>query len=262
MGYSQATMSLRLQALEDKLGVRLLDRGPRDVRLTAAGRSLFPEIQTLVDMHDKLVGRLLTSPVVDATRIGVAEGCVASFLPRFMRELSNGRPQAQVDILCRTSSCLQQMVEARSLDLAVLILPAGKRSDLDLCRLELQWVASPEFTLDLQEPVPLVWHKKDTCFRVSGIAALESRRIAYRELLVGSDERVVQAAVEAGTAVTVMAEGNIPASLAPVNPQAGLPEPGGASVRLMESPGTQSEAGEAVKRMILEACRDAEPAAS
>ena len=45
LGFSQATMSLRIRVLEEKLGVRLLDRGPRNVQLTAAGRSLLPDVR-------------------------------------------------------------------------------------------------------------------------------------------------------------------------------------------------------------------------
>lgn len=258
MGLSQATMSLRLQALEEKLGVRLLERGPRDVRLTTAGRNLLPEVRALVDMHDKMIDRLSAPPVVRAIRLGVGEDCVASFLPRLMRDVSDDCSGVQLDVLCRTSSCLQRMIEARKLDLAVLILPGNARSGLDLCRPNLQWVASPGFALDLRLPVPLVWHEKDSCFRASGTAALEKSGISYREVLFGSDERVVQAAVEAGTAVTVMAEGTVRAPLKPLCPRSGLPRLGRASVRLLETPGTESEAAEAVKRKIVKACRGAE----
>lgn len=257
MGLSQATMSLRLQALEEKLGVRLLDRGPRDVRLTSAGRSLLPEVRALLDMHDRMVGRLSAPPVIGPIRLGVGEDCVASFLPRLMRDISNDCSGVRLDILCRTNSCLQRMIEAHKLDLAVLILPGNARSGLDLCRPNLQWVASPGFALDLRLPVPLVWYEKDSCFRASGTAALENSGISYREVLFGSDERVVQAAVEAGTAVTVMAEGTVRAPLKPLCPHSGLPRLGRASVRLLERPGVKSMVAEAVKRKIVKACRGA-----
>ena len=250
-------MSLRLQALEEKLGVRLLDRGPRDVRLTSAGRSLLPEVRALLDMHDRMVSRLSASPVVGPIRLGIGKDCVATFLPRLMRDISKDCSGVRLDILCRTSGCLQRMIEAHKLDLAVLILPGNAVSGLNLCRPNLQWVGSPGFALDLRLPVPLVWHEKDSCFRASGTAALESSGISYREVLFGSDERVGLAAVEAGTAVTVMAEGTVRALLKPLCPHSGLPQLGQASVRLLERPGAESAAAEAVKRNMVKACRGA-----
>lgn len=253
MGFSQATMSLRIQALEEKLGVRLLDRGPRDVKLTAEGRSLLPEIQALVDLHDRTVGRLRGTPVVARVRLGIGEGCSASLLPVLMADMLEGPSVAQLDILCRRGGCLRRLIEARRLDLAVLALPGNALSGRNLHRLTLHWVASPRFALDPEMPVPVAWYGTDCPFRISGIAALESMSVAYREVLPDPDERVVQEAVEGGTAVTVMAEGTVPVALSVLPPHSGLPPLGQASVRLLESAGVQSEAAAAVKRKIMSA---------
>ncbi len=255
MGYSQATMSLRVRALEGKLGVRLLDRGPRDVKLTAAGRGLLPEIRALLDMHDRMVERLMSAPLASTIRLGVAEGYVASLLPGLLQDMLKNRSGVQLDILCRTSGCLQRMIEARELDLAVVTLPEDAPYALDLCRPQLQWVSSSNFALDLQAPVPVAWYGEGCDFRASGAAALKNARIDYREVLLGSDERIVQAAVVAGCAVTVMASGNVPTTLKVVSPQSGLPPLGRASIQLLELPGAQSEAVEAVKRKIVGAYR-------
>lgn len=262
MGYSQATMSLRIQALEEKLGVQLLARGPRDVRLTPAGRSLLPEIQALVDLHDRMVGRLRSMPVVATVRLGVAEGCAAALLPGLMNDMLADRSGAQLDILCRTSSSLQRMIEAQRLDLAVLPLPGNATIGLDMRRLRLHWVASPGFAFDPGAPVPVAWHEADCLCRVAGVAALEGAGIAYLEVSPGPDERDARTAVAEGTAVTVMVEGAVPAALEIMPAQSGLPLLNKASVRLLESPGAQSEATEAVKRKILNAYRraDAQPA--
>ena len=259
MGFSQATMSLRIRVLEEKLGVRLLNRSPRNVQLTAAGRGLLPEIRALVGMHDEMLRRLRAAPVVAKVRLGIAEGHVASLLPRLMKAMRDDRFGVQLEFLCETNGCLQRMVESRRLDLAILSMPGSSAAGLDLCSLQLHWVASPDFVPDAESPLPVAWHEDDCFFRMSGTAALNNAGVAYREVLLGSDGRIVQAAVEAGTAVTVMAEGTVPAALKVFPPNQGLPALERAAIRLLENPGAQSEAIRAVKRRILGAYGEPRP---
>lgn len=262
MGYSQATMSLRIQALEEKLGVRLLDRGPRAVRLTAEGRGLLPEIQALVDMHDRMVEQLHERPAFATVRVGIAESCGASFLPELVNDTLDESSGVQLDILCRRGSRLRRMIEARRLDLAVLALPGSASCGLELAGLKLHWVASPRFALDPGMPVPVAWYERECPFRGAGIATLESNGIAYREVLPDPDEQVVKAALAEGTAVTVWAEVGIPEALETLPPHSGLPQLDPASVRLLERTGEQSEATAAIKQKIVEAYRETATAAA
>lgn len=262
LGFSQATMSLRIRVLEEKLGVRLLDRGPRNVQLTAAGRSLLPEVRALVGMHDEMLKRLQAAPAVARVRLGIAEGHVASLLPRLMKDMRDDRFGVQLEFLCGTGGCLQRMVESRRLDLAILSMPGSSAAGLDLYSLQLHWVASPGFAPDPRVPLPVAWHEDDCCFRILGTAALKSAGVAYREVLLGSDERIVQAAVEAGTAITVMAEGTVPPALEVLPPNLELPALERTTIRLLESPSAQSEAIRAVKRRILGVYRRAEAMAA
>lgn len=50
---TQPSLSQRIQSLERELGVQLLERNPRRVELTAAGRLLMPRAQRLVQLNDE-----------------------------------------------------------------------------------------------------------------------------------------------------------------------------------------------------------------
>ena len=253
LGCSQATMSVRIQKLEETFGVRLFDRGPHEVKLTAEGRDLLPDIRALVDMQDRMYERTQTRRVIGQIRIGIAESYEASLLPGLLKYMQQNYAAAELDITCRPSWRLQQLIEARTLDLAVVTLPEESQSAVVLRRPQLHWVAAPELALDPSMPVPVAWHRNKCFFQAAGADALKSLGIAYREVLCSDDSRVIQAAVEAGTAVTVMAEGTVPKTLSVMSASSLLPPLGKACIQLLERPGLQSEARAVVKREFIRA---------
>ena len=251
-------MSVRIQKLEETFGIRLFDRGPHEVKLTAEGRDLLPDIRSLVDMQDRMYERIQTKRVIGQVRLGVAEDYEAWLLPDLLRYMQQNHAAAELDITCRPSWRLQQLIESRTLDLAVVTLLEEASSAVELHRPQLHWVSGPLLTLDPSMPVPVAWHRGKCLFQAAGVAALKSQGIAHREVLHSDDSRVIQAAVEAGIAVTVMAEGTVPKTLAVNSASTVLPPLGKACVQLLERPGLQSEAGAVVKRELIRAFQEAQ----
>ena len=246
-------MSVRIQKLEETLGMRLFDRGPHEVKLTPEGRDLLPDIRNLVDMQDRMYDRIQTKRVVGQVRLGVAEGYEASLLPGLLRYMQQNHAAAELDITCRPSWRLQQLIESRTLDLAVVTLPEESPSAVELQRPQLHWVSAVGVTIDPLKPVPVVWHREKCFFQAAGIAALKSHGLSYREVLASDDLRVIRAAVEAGAAITVMTEGTVPKTLNAMSTSSVLPPLGKACVQLLERPGLQSEARAVVKRELIRA---------
>ena len=254
--YSQATMSLHVRTLEDKLGARLFHRSAHNVALTAEGQRLLPEIGALVDMHDRMVGRLQSGSAYGQVRLGVEEACAVSLLPRLLKYAVEQHPSMDLDVRCQPGERLGQMIEARLLDLAIVCLPREEPSAPVLQRPQLHWVASPDFRLDGGAPVPVAWGGKDSPFRAAGITELGRHGVASQEIFRNSDEQAVKVAVSAGIAVTVMAEGTIPDTFKVLPPRATLPPLGKAFIQLLERPGPHSEATEMVKRKIIDTYRE------
>ena len=248
-------MSIRIQKLEDALGIRLFERGPHEVTLTAEGRDLLPDFRAFVDMQDRMYERTQSSREFGSVRLGVAEGYEATLLPGLLKHMWQDHAAAELEIRCQPSWRLQQMIEARTLDLAVVTLLEEAPSAVTLCRTPLHWVAASGFELAPSMPLPIAWHRENCLFRSAAAAALQDRGVAYREVLCSADSRFVRAVVEAGAAIAVMAEGTVPETLRAISDPSILPPLGSAPIQLLERPGLQSEASAAVKRKLMDAYR-------
>ena len=114
LGCSQGTMSLRIRALETRLGLQLLDRSGRDLQLTAAGRDLHADARNIVKMHDRLFDRASPDRVAGSVRLGVAEGYGRRLLPRFLKQICGNHEAIEFDIICQIASQLRQKIQARA----------------------------------------------------------------------------------------------------------------------------------------------------
>jgi len=61
MEVSQAAISLKLKRLEDRLGGRLLERTPRQVRLSHQGYAFLPSARALLPAHGRAVAAMRRS---------------------------------------------------------------------------------------------------------------------------------------------------------------------------------------------------------
>ena len=259
VGCSQATMSVRIQKLEDLFGTRLFHRGPHEVQLTAEGRELLPDIRMVVDLQDRMYERMRSTRVLGKVRLGVADGYEAAILPGLLKYMIQNYATAELDIQCRPSWRLEQMINARTLDLAIVTLQEVEPFAVELCRAQLYWVAAPKVEFDPLLPLPVAWDRENRVLRSAAAAALKGQNIAYREILCNADSRVVQAAVESGIAVTVMVDGTVPKTLRVMSDPLLLPPLGKAPIQLLERPGLQSEASEVIKRKVKRAYQEVGP---
>ncbi|MDW3206474.1 MAG: LysR family transcriptional regulator [Alphaproteobacteria bacterium] len=77
LGRGQPAVSAALKTLEDQVGIRLVERGPRLFRLTEAGRVLHREASEICGAVDRVLALLQDS---DATLAGTVRLTIASFM--------------------------------------------------------------------------------------------------------------------------------------------------------------------------------------
>src|ERR1700694_3564189 len=71
LGTTQAAVSMKLQRLEAVLGMRLVERSPRAVSLTADGAAFLDHARVLMDAHDRALSGGL--PVRQRLSLGISD---------------------------------------------------------------------------------------------------------------------------------------------------------------------------------------------
>lgn len=101
LGLSQPALSKSLKRLEDSLGVRLLERGPRGVLPTEFGRQLVQHARAItVEMHEaeRAIGAIRDG-VEGRVAIGSAPSVIASVLPIAIGRLMRRSPELKITVV-------------------------------------------------------------------------------------------------------------------------------------------------------------------
>ncbi|QNG19084.1 LysR family transcriptional regulator [Rhodococcus triatomae] len=125
LNVSQPTLSQALAALENGLGVQLIERSTRRVLVTDAGARLLGQAKTILEAADGFVataagaGGRLAGPL----RIGLIPTVAPYVLPAFLPALAAEMPALVPHVVEDQTSRLLEALRAGSLDVAVLALP-------------------------------------------------------------------------------------------------------------------------------------------
>lgn len=148
---TQSTVSMRIAQLERELGVQLLDRSKRAIRLTSIGRNLLryaEEFHTLTNELKRDIANPETTPAV--IRIGVAELIALTWLPRLVSELNRQYPKLDVQIDVGLSGNMYERVMRAEIDIclhpAEIPLDAALKTTL-LGNVNFAYMASPHLDL-------------------------------------------------------------------------------------------------------------------
>ena len=102
---AQPAVSRIVLELEERLGVKLLERTTRRVRLTESGRYLLEEAQAILDRIEvaESTARLLASGTKAILRIGYTTISGHSVVPDIAREFRRSNPDVRLELTYMTS---------------------------------------------------------------------------------------------------------------------------------------------------------------
>ncbi|WP_281804250.1 LysR family transcriptional regulator [Methylocystis echinoides] len=122
LGVAQSSVSARVKALEDDLGILLFERHARGVRLTEAGRHFIEHVASGVDQLDHAVktAGMTASGECGRLRIGIHALIPRSFLAELIRQYREDHPGIEVEITEGTARDAVMQLRADRLDVVFI----------------------------------------------------------------------------------------------------------------------------------------------
>ncbi|HEY4201559.1 MAG TPA: LysR family transcriptional regulator [Devosiaceae bacterium] len=120
LGTSQSSVSARIKALEEELGILLFERNTRGVRLTEAGRLFVERVSAGVDHLDHAVktAGMAAQGECGRLRLGIHALIPSSFLAELIGQYREDHPGVEVEMIEGTARDAVMQLRADRLDVA------------------------------------------------------------------------------------------------------------------------------------------------
>ncbi|MBT2365103.1 hydrogen peroxide-inducible genes activator [Streptomyces sp. ISL-10] len=127
IGMSQPALSGAVSALEEVLGVQLLERTTRKVLLSPAGERLAVRAKAVLDAVGELMeeAEAVRAPFTGVLRLGVIPTVAPYLLPTVLRLVHERYPELDLQVHEEQTSSLLEGLAAGRLDLLLLAVPLG-----------------------------------------------------------------------------------------------------------------------------------------
>jgi LysR family transcriptional regulator, hydrogen peroxide-inducible genes activator len=213
---TQSTLSAGIKELETQLGVQLVERDNRNVRLTAIGEDVVARAKELLASATDLAeaARAATRPLSGPLRLGAIPTIAPYLLPRVLPALRRAHGDLKLYLREDVTKVLLERLRAGGLDVALIALP------FDTGDLYLRELFRDEFSLVTREADRAVGHrgvalrKIDTgdmllleeghCLRDHAIAACGPRRGTWESRVEATSLTTLIQMVEGGLGMTLL----------------------------------------------------------
>lgn len=227
---TQSPLSRQIQQLEHVLGVLLLERDHRQVRLTAAGKAFLPEADHLLQVAEtaSMTARRATTGHVGTVSLGYVPGISCTLLPPLVAAISRDFPDVGIDL--RELSTHHQMDALRTdrLDLGLVRMPWAAGDFETQCLVREPFIAAlPEghalatreklLIADLHRQPMLMFHPAQGGYFYELLVRLfESEKVSPRYMQYARQAYSMLGLVSAGMGLALMPASNARLGLAGV----------------------------------------------
>ncbi|WP_227287151.1 hydrogen peroxide-inducible genes activator [Boseongicola sp. H5] len=211
---SQPALSVQIRELEESLGTKLFERGPRHVRLTGLGEEFALRVRKILQSIDELedLARASGDRLSGRLRIGVIPTIAPYLLPELIGALTRNYAGLDVNIRETITPRLIEELEDGKLDTAIVALPISEPSLTEVALFEEDMVLVRPIG-DADAPVPsgealrdmrLLLLEEGHCFRDQALSFCNIQSSQPRDGLDGSSLSTLVQMVGAGIGVTLI----------------------------------------------------------
>jgi DNA-binding transcriptional LysR family regulator len=128
LGLTQPAVSMQIRNLEERFGVRLVERVGKRALPTAAGRDLLPFIRRLREEMEAAAVAMGRHRAGQVGRVRIGTGATACIyrLPPILTALRSAHPGLEIIVVTGNTPDILDAVEGGALDQALVTLPAGR----------------------------------------------------------------------------------------------------------------------------------------
>jgi LysR family hydrogen peroxide-inducible transcriptional activator len=215
---TQSTLSAGIKELESVLGVQLVERHTRSVRLTAAGEQVLERGRRLLaDASDLVaVARGAREPLSGPLSLGVIPTIAPFVLPRVLPALRQQYPKLELYLREDLTDRLLERLRRGQLDAALIALPydTGELEVLELFRDEFWFVARRDdplasvkaLAMERLDVDDVILLEEGHCLREHAIAACRRAPGEPRSRIEATSLPTLLQMVEGGLGVTLLPE--------------------------------------------------------
>jgi len=122
---SQPTLSVSIKKLEEELDVRIFERGPNEVSVTAIGEEIVRQAQQVIEQAQGIreLAKRRKDPLTGALRLGVIYTIGPYLLPDLVRQAIERVPQMPLMLQENFTAKLLDMLRTGELDAAIMAEP-------------------------------------------------------------------------------------------------------------------------------------------
>lgn len=221
LGSTQGAVSVKLKRLEERLGKKLIERTPRQVRLSVQGEAFLSPAREFLAAHERAYAALAAEK--RKFRLGIAAHVMGPEVPTLLAKLRRLDPCLTIEVLVDNSRALLDAYEEGRLD-AVIVRSDDDRRDGEVLGPEhFGWFASADFEHRVGEPLRLANHPPCCKVREVAMRLLDGAQIPWTEAFVGATPAVM-AALSAGLAAAAFPRRLATPDMIEVSQKLGLPE--------------------------------------
>jgi LysR family transcriptional regulator, hydrogen peroxide-inducible genes activator len=125
---SQPTLSAQLKKLEEYLGVKLVERQPRNVQLTEVGKQVVVRARRMLDEGDQIVAlaRNNKNPFAGRLKLALIPTIGPYLLPRVMQKIRKALPHLGLMLYEHQTEALLKRLHDGEVDLGIMALPIAQ----------------------------------------------------------------------------------------------------------------------------------------
>lgn len=232
---TQPAVSLHIKRLEDQLMRKIFERDGRRVALTADGEVLVGFARRILALHSEAESAFDGMEIAGRVRLGAPEYFDSKVLALLLAHFAQRHPGVELEVKIAIGPEVRVAFEDGDLDVAILNCEVGNTDSPLLGYDNRIWVASNDFNLVPDKPIPLVLFNNTCEWRKLATQLLDQNEISWTAVLSSSGVTGLVAGIEAGLGISVLPEKGLPTSMREVGERYRLPVLPPFEYRLFES---------------------------